>query len=127
MFEEPDRALRSIKGSPFYPKSMELDFDTADRVDVHLTDARGRDVLVEVKTSIRAGDILAWAQAVKYRALRAFYENTRAQDVRAVVVAPSVPKRMAKDMWARHRMHAVSVRVPVGWRPAMRARPALRS
>ena len=120
IYTVPDIALRDIGGGPFLPREMERWFETYDEVDVWLTDASGRDVLVEVKPVLTDGALAAWGQAAKYRTLLAFFDGKRERDIRTVVAAPSIPARIARRMWQKHRIQSISVRVPASWRRVRR-------
>jgi hypothetical protein len=78
--------------------------------------------LVEVKPVLADGALAAWGQAAKYRTLLAFFDGKRERDIRTVVAAPSIPKRIARRMWQQHRIQSISVRVPASWRRARRHR-----
>lgn len=72
--------------------AKEYKFVTADRADVILADALGRYVTVEIKVDISAGDITGVLQAVKYKHMYAIACNRQFEEVRAILVAYSIPK-----------------------------------
>jgi hypothetical protein len=112
ILHEPNRALSGISGGPFVAHDVEYLFKTGDEVDVRLSDANGRPVLVEVKPDTNPRNDAPWGQAAKYRTLWAFFNRVSERDVRVIVAAPRIPRNLASAMKRLHNLESVVVTLP---------------
>jgi hypothetical protein len=87
--------------------ATEYKLPTGDTVDVVLTDAFGRFVVVEVEVDCDATEIVGPLQCMKYRALMSYMYSRPIDEVRAMLVAYSIDE----DVRARCLHHKVDCRV----------------
>lgn len=107
VYSAPDAVLAPLGSVPYAPHAIEYSLGN-DRVDVVLRDCEGRIVLVEVKPDIRSGDRWPFAQAAKYRTLWHILNDDPIDHLRAVVVAPKIPRDPATRM-EKHGIESVQL------------------
>ena len=74
----------------------EWPFQTGDRVDLVLQDGNGRFVCVEVEVDCDDTEVAGPLQCMKYRAMLAYIQNRRVEEVRTILVAHSIHPAVVK-------------------------------
>jgi len=92
-------ALLGEKGLSLYKK--EYAFPTADQADIILRDRGERYVAVEVEVDCPDVEVIGPLQSMKYRALLAYLFDRRQSEVRAMLVAHTIP-RQVRERCERH-------------------------
>lgn len=96
----------SLLGEGLTLVRTEYEFPSGDRVDVLLVDSVGRPVTVEVEPGIPPRNYVGVWQAVKYKHLAAVERGLPCEEVRSILVAPSIPddvKEQCEKLGVEHR------------------------
>jgi len=77
---------------------IEFGFVTGDRIDVLLRDSFGRMVPVEVEGECTEYEVAGPLQCMKYRALIAYHFDREVQEVRSILAAPIVHRKVSEKL-----------------------------